>query len=378
MINNLMQLNRSTYRKVRRESVLKASMDEIEALAAKLEPKLAKAILEALQAQKGAVSLDAIAGALEKGDIGKVVALLDIVDLDSVMAGVEHELQGLVWAAGAATAAQAGTVANLAGTVFRFNQLNPRLVEFLQQYSLKLIRQIDDSTKEGIRAALMDGMLAGQNPRDQARKVRQVIGLTDRQGKAVLNFRKELESMHLRSSAGGYNLGGKISRAPGGAQVYALDSEGAPKDGILERRLRDFRFDGQIQRAITSGKPLTEEQIDKMVDAYARKYLKHRSETIARTESMRATNIGVQDAWRQAIETGKVGEDLIRRKWIVGHDERLCEVCSAVPGMNPKVGVKFAEPFSTDKGPVMLPPLHPNCRCTVVIRQYEPAQLAKK
>jgi hypothetical protein len=29
--------------------------------------------------------------------------------------------------------------------------------------------------------------------------------------------------------------------------------------------------------------------------------------------------------------------------------------------MNPKRGVKFDQPFATGKGPVMLPPLHPNC-----------------
>jgi hypothetical protein len=202
-----------------------------------------------------------------------------------------------------------------------------------------------------------------------------VIGLTDRQAQAVKNFRKELETFHLRRSAGGYNLGGKISRAPGGAQVYALDEDGQLKDGILERRLRDFRFDGQLQRAMQQGKPLTPAQIDKMVEAYARKYLKYRSETIARTEALRTTNFGVQDAWRQAIASGTVPEENIRRQWVLSRDERLCSLCAPVPRMNPKLGVAFGQPFATPKGAQMLPPLHPNCRCTIWVQPFEPAQL---
>ena len=346
---------------------------EIDAFASKLEPGLAKAILAAFDAQKDAVSLDALVAAIESGDVGKVLALLGLPELEAGMAGVVTALQNATFAAGGAIGA--AEVARITGVTFAFNQLNPRLITWLQTYSLGLIRQINDGTREGIRQYLVAGMQSGANPRDTAREVRSVIGLTDRQAQAVKNFRKELQTFHLKRSAGGWNLGGKISRAPGGAQTFAVDEDGLPKDGILERRLRDFRFDGQLQRAMASGKPLTPEQIDKMVDAYARKYLRHRSENIARTEALRTTNFGVQDAWRQAIEQGKVPEELVRRQWAVSRDERLCSVCSPIPKLNPKRGVKFGEPFTTPKGPQFLPPLHPNCRCSITVRLWEPSQL---
>jgi hypothetical protein len=346
--------------------------DEIDAFAAKLEPALARALLAALDAQKGAVSLDAVVAAIQSGDIGKVLALLGLPadGAGAVAAG----LQDATWAAGAMGATQIAT--RITGATFAFNQLNPRLIDWLSTYSLGLIRQIDQGTREGIRQYLAAGMTEGRNPRDVAREVRQVVGLTDRQAQAVKNFKKELQTFHLRRSADGWNLGGKISRAPGGAQVYALDEDGQLKDGILERRLRDFRYDGQLKRAMQQGKPLTAAQIDKMVDAYARKYLKHRSETIARTEALRATNFGVQDAWRQAIQQGVVPEANVRRQWVVSKDERLCSLCAPVPKLNPKLGVTFGQPFNTPKGAQMLPPLHPNCRCTVWIRPFEPEQLA--
>jgi hypothetical protein len=75
----------------------------------------------------------------------------------------------------------------------------------------------------------------------------------------------------------------------------------------------------------------------------------------------------VQESFRQAIESGKLAEDVLRRFWIVAKDERLCKVCEPIPGMN-ETGVAFAQPFASVTGPVMLPPIHPQCRCSVFIR----------
>lgn len=342
-----------------------AEDDALAALLKKLEPDLAAKILAAFEAQQGAISLAAIVAALERGDISAVLAMLEIPQAVSAMRGVAAATHDAVWAAAMAQAA--GINRLFRGVSFTFNRLSPTLVPALQQYEMKLIREIDAGTREGIREFLIGGMEAGRNPRDTARDVRSIIGLTARQAKAVKNFRKELESFHLRTSAKGYNLGGKIDRAPGGAQVFKPDEDGAPKDGILDRRLRDFRFDGQMRRSMESGKPLSKAQIDRMVDAYARKYLKYRSENIARTESMRSLNFGVQESWRQAIQTGVVKESAVRRKWSLSPDERLCADCAPIPEMN-KAGVTFGMPFATPIGPLMLPPVHPSCRCRVLIR----------
>lgn len=349
----------------------RATPDEIERLVAKLEPAIASVILAALKAQAQSVSLDAIASALQSGDVSRVVALLNIDSL----APIKPPLINAVGAAGA-TAVAAQVLPRLSGVQFVFDTLNPRLISWLQDYSFKLIREINDGTKEAIRGVLVSGMTAGRNPRDVAREVKPVIGLTERQAKAVQNFRRELETFHLKRSAAGWNLGGKIDRAPGGAQVFKPDEEGLPQDGIRERRLRDFRFDASLKRAMATGKPLSPAQVDKMVSRYSERYLKYRAQTIARTEALRTTNMGVQEAWRQAIEAGKVSEALVRRQWIVSRDERLCQWCAPIPKLNPKLGVIFGQPFSTPKGPSFLPPVHPNCRCTVMIRVYEPSQIA--
>lgn len=345
------------------------AMSEIERLAAKLEPQLAKVILAGLQKMGTDIDLDLIVAALESGDVSKVIAALAI-DPKAAFAELSPAIQGGIYAAGAATAASI----RLTGAAFAFDQLNPRLITWLQTYNLGLIRQITDSTKEAIRSVLTTGMTEGKNPKDVARQIKGLVGLTERQAKAVANYRKELETFHLKRTAGSYGLGNKVNSV-NGTQVTILDEDGLSSDGINSRRLRDFRFDGQLKRAVETSVPLKPEQLDKMVEAYQRKYLAYRARTIARTEALRTTNMGVQDAWRQAIENGKVEEELVRRQWVVARDERLCEWCSPIPRMNPKRGVKLDQPFATPKGPTTLPPVHPNCRCTVFIRRWEPEQL---
>lgn len=348
------------------------SESEAEALAAKLEPELAKAILDAFVKQQGAADIDAIIAALEAGDVGKVLELLDLPASIAAFESVTSTLHTGVNAAGAMAAAQ--LMAQVKGVTFAFNSLNPRLITWLQTYSLRLIRQVTDGTREGIRQYLIKGMQDGKNPKAVARQIKGIIGLTDKQAQAVYNYRKQLETFHQKRSAASWGLGNKIDQV-NGTQVFRPGDDGGPMDGIGQRRLRDFRYDGQLKRALETGKPLKPEQIDKMVAAYQRKYLAYRSRTIARTEAIRATNMGIQDAWQQALDKGSVKEDLTRKKWIVATDERTCEVCGPIPGLNPPKGIKHQQSFITPEGPQMLPPMHPNCRCTIFYRVYEPKQL---
>jgi len=80
------------------------------------------------------------------------------------------------------------------------------------------------------------------------------------------------------------------------------------------------------------------------------------AERIARTEVIRATNMG--------REIGYIQSGLVKGKqWVVTWDDRLCEYCR--PMANQIVGLK--QKFkSADFGYVDTPPLHPNCRCTIV------------
>lgn len=95
-----------------------------------------------------------------------------------------------------------------------------------------------------------------------------------------------------------------------------------------------------------------------------------RAQRIARSETIRASNRGAEELYRQA--------GVERKRWVTAPDE--CPFCSQFDGRVVEVGAAFAEQGQTldaevegrtrqmrlDYEAVPTPPLHPNCRCTIV------------
>jgi hypothetical protein len=132
----------------------------------------------------------------------------------------------------------------------------------------------------------------------------------------------------------------------------------------LSRALIDTTDASAFQTAIDQGIPLDQETIDAMVANYADNMLQSRADTIARTESSRAANLGVYDAYNQAISRSVMPDGSVMRYWQIALDERTCQVCMDIPDANAD-GVAPDEPFDTALGPIDYPPVHPNCRCSV-------------
>jgi hypothetical protein len=264
----------------------KGTLSEIEALAEKLEPSLARAIRDMLKDHVAGIDLDALAEALKAGETYRVLDMVGEVDPVKA-ASVKEQLQNAVWQGGAlATQAPVFNEAR-----FAFNRLNPALISWLENYNLNLIRDVNRGTVESVRSVLIEGMTAGRNPIDQARRIKQVVGLTPSQAKAVQNYRKELETFHLKRSAKSWGLGNERSKQSG-VEVMRVDAKtGKPVDGIEARRLRDQRYDGALKQAMEKRQPIAPEKIDKMVDRYQERMLQNRARTIARTECLPANTL---------------------------------------------------------------------------------------
>lgn len=331
----------------------------VEALARRYEPAIAEAILKALESVRDRIALEALAEALAAGDLAAASAALGI-DLDAFR-GVSQIL-GAAARVGAATLATAPGLRPELRLLIGQPAQNPLLRQWLDSYTLPLIRQIAEDTRAGIHAALTAGFQAGVNPLDTARAVRghltapaaaehaklvkSLAGLTEHQTRAVLNFRRMLTELDATA---------------------------------LTRALRDKRHDKTLLRAIKDAKPLSPERIEAMVARYAQRFLKYRAEVIARTESLRAANMGVVGTWAQAAASGAVAAALVRKEWIVGPPERLCAVCRVVPERNRGEGwgIGLEQAFDTPNGPVQVPPLHPQCRCIVFCRTIEPRMIGR-
>lgn len=235
----------------------------------------------------------------------------------------------------------AARTAAASGLVTRFNMLNPGTASYLNKYRASRILELTKETRRSVEGIIRSSIVAGQNPMATAREVKRLVGLTEKQADAVRNYRTLLETGDLTA---------------------------------LNRALRDKRFDGTLRAAVRDGKGIPAGKINTMVDAYERKYIKYRAETIARTESIRVLSAGRQQLWEQMQEEGKVQAGEIRRFWVPTYDARLRDAHAAIPGMNPE-GVGMNEPFQSPLGPIMFPgdpdadPANTiNCRCYDFIR----------
>lgn len=184
----------------------------------------------------------------------------------------------------------AGFIGRELGVIATFDQTNTAAVFQMQGNRLRLITGLTESQRQATREALLSGIEQGLNPRETARAFRDSIGLTRKQESYVQNFRRELESNNSR---------------------------------IFGRELRDRRFDRTIRRAIADGQPLDKATIDKMVSRYRERWIKHRSEVIGRTESLRSVHMGVEESYRQAIDDGLIDADSLVRIWNTARDERV-------------------------------------------------------
>jgi SPP1 gp7 family putative phage head morphogenesis protein len=92
-----------------------------------------------------------------------------------------------------------------------------------------------------------------------------------------------------------------------------------------------------------------------------------RAEMIARSETIRSSNAGLVEGYRQ--------NGISRIEWFAALDERLCPFCGEMHGEQIPMGEAwFAngsemqvgdEHLVMDYGDVYWPPLHPNCRCVM-------------
>ncbi len=220
-----------------------------------------------------------------------------------------------------------------------FDRLNPSVRRHMADYALDRIVEISAQQRDGIRNVLMQqSVLQGIGPREVARSVREHIGLTAYQTSVVAGYRAELETLD---------------------------------PAALERKLRDARYDRTIRKAIESGTPLKPEQIDTMVDAYHRRMLAKRAETIARTESIRATTYGAVARAQDVLDTHPE-MDVIKR-WIATDDDRTRDTHRDLDGQEVQ---GMETPFKTTAGNLLRWPVDAdgvadeviNCRCAIGYR----------
>ena len=184
-----------------------------------------------------------------------------------------------------------------------FTMPNPAAEAWVLSWSANEIREITDQDMEMVRTIIADGMKQKLTYKKIAQNLRGVIGLTGRQSQAVVNYKKNLED---------------------------------------------------------SGKP--PEKVKSLVDRYAERMRKYRSETIALTESHTAIEEAWSDSVTAAVRQGIISPTEYELYWLVASDERLCPQCMALAGVTSPPDVQNFKGHG-------IPPLHPRCRCVTILQR---------
>ena len=297
------------------------------------EVKLRTAAINAVVAARGTHTQKQLIALIEQGLVEEAIATAaraGAVEMSKASAAVYFE----------AGVDRADELADILRVTVDFDTVHDNAVNYVRTNRLQLITEFTEAQRGAVHEALREGIEQGINPRVQARRFRDSIGLTANQERAVQRYEAMLGRAHRAQS------------------------------DLLSRKLRDRRFDGTIRRARREGKPLTAEQIQKMTQRYRERYIKFRAETIARTEALRSVNAGNQHTFEQVVEDGHVAADEVQREWVNTDDKRTRPTHRVAGGQ--KVGL--LEPFIVGGAQLMQPgdPAGParetdNCRCVTVL-----------
>lgn len=298
--------------------------DPFPALSAKTEKALYETLLTVWKSVKQVHTLKEIEQVYLTGGIPGLMSLLD--NLDPVLAAnMSPILNTAMIESGRAVIAILPAAAIT--TPAWLPSLSLSASRVAMEYEYNLIRDISTTTKDAVRASVTEAVATGKPPAAIARQFRSTIGITEGQQKWVSNYRRALEE---------------------GSQT------------ALDYKLRDARYDASVRNGT-----LTQDKIDTMVERYEQRLIKYRSEVIARTEGMRAIDIGQEESVRQGVEAGHIDPEL-EKGWVTTQDQRERPWHDELH----KKWVKFNEPFVNSHGSLMYP-RDPNasasntvqCRC---------------
>jgi len=321
-------------------------IDTLTAAADKVAPSMQSAFLAAVkEIRDNLVSIADIETALSTQSLEAVFAATQIEKLDPLLFGIGLDNTSYVFNTQSQVAFAAGATAAISNLVaskqkgIAFDALNERAASIMRNRGAQMISGLTQTSKDGVKSVLERIIADGVNPNKAAKEIRQLIGLTDDQAQAVLNFRRQLE---LRQTLG--------LTPPNERRLNAIEQ------AKIRRHMKEGHF--------------TTQNIDDMVERYYQSMLNKRARDIARTESMSAVNAGQNELWVQGLDLGILNDDEDRKFWIVTPDDRLRATHAAIPNMNP-FGVKIRSYFITPFGLVFSPGDYNvnliNCRCCLVL-----------
>jgi len=268
------------------------------ALGKKYTPLVSLDLFKGIQAFKKRVSRQALYDVWKKKHFQDIMHTIPWDKLPEDIAPATDNLHKSMFEAGAFTI---GALPPPVETSLRWDMTNPSIQRYINTTSANLVKNVEESTRDTIRDAVVRSFNQVLTPRQIANQLHGSIGLFPRWEKAVENYRA------------------------------GLMSKGT----------------------------LSEERVEDMADAYRERLLRARARMIARTETRRATNHGQLSVWREAHARGLISGKA-RRVWMV--DGNPCDICEPMDGE--ETGLYDSWVLPDGSSCEAAGDAHPNCWCT--------------
>lgn len=327
-------------------------MAKIDDLLKRIEPEMAAAFRDAVAEVVDNVILRQVVEAIERNDLDAAWRALGVDPpvFNPIRAMFVAAMQdfGAMFMAGMP---QFITDATGMKRRLRFNVRDPRAETWIANQSGSLITSIEADMRSTVQTTLQSGLAAGRNPRgvalDVVGRINQQTG--KREG-GVLGLSEQGETWSRNTRQ----------------KLETLD------EGYFKLKLRDKRFDPIVRRAIDTGKPLSPDDVTRLVDRYRANSLRHRGEQIARAEMHEAMMRSEWLANMQAIETGNLSYSAVTKVWDAitdGHERHSHhemdgqEVGIDEPFVSPVTGDRMMHPGDTSLGASARETV--GCRCRV-------------
>lgn len=292
-------------------------------------PRVAAAYAEAVLRLQSGIDEAELASAVAAGNVDAILSAIRPSRLSAIFAGKDSLSELLQRTAGATGDAGAKVLSGALGVDVSFNRIDPNVVMYARERAATRVVAVSEDVKEAVRIVVAVGAADGLTTRQQARAIREIVGLPPSWASAPLNLAREL------------------------------------REGTFTQTRRFSAVDkARIGKRLREG-TVTESFIEEMRGKYARSLTNRRALNIARTETAFSANHGLREGWRQADKQG-VLPATTKRVAIVTPDERLRPDHAAVPLMN-EGGIGLKEAYDTPWGPQPGPPWPAdpyNCRCS--------------
>lgn len=288
-------------------------IDDLPALvriAAAQEPRMRRLFLDVVSTVRSRVNMSQLIRAFQSGDYGVVQT-----EVNRVVMVLREEL-GTQFAnefrdGFLKGARHAVNELQAAGIGLSFDLVNDRAVVFADTFTRTFAGGISDAARTAIQEEVTLGMQGQRTPQQIARNIRDVIGLNNRDAAFLHRFEQRL-----------------------------VEEEGVTAAERAER----------VREMNTS-------------------LIHRRAKVIARTEVIRGHNMGQLGAWNEAVEEGLLNPADVMQQWTVTRDDRLdiihCEPLDRAKA--PLNGTTWKKQGRVIKEGLIGPPVHPNCRCAVVL-----------